>query len=212
MFLDTTALIRQMKVTYNGNGITFANFQDGLAINAAVWVAWIHNKYVPNIIKAAVMELSGTLPEEGRMFSVSKQNPNPQYRIDNETVLNALDRVDNSDKPLIVTPVCLFENVDVRLLQDLPNALDSKLLAANKDRLKQPFHGQLHGVNQTYFSIVDKKKVDYDIESEPTGPCYYTAVQNGVCWYNEICKFMIMPITSKRKDLMDTLASVKFKE
>jgi hypothetical protein len=202
MFLDENSLIRQMKVAYSSGGITFANLKSGLVINASVWTTWLDNKYVSNRIKAAVMELSGILPEDGRMFSVNKSNPNPQFRIDNEIVFSILDRADHCNKPLKVTQICLLENFNVRLLQDSSNV--------NMKRSDKPFYGQLHGVNEVFFEMVNKKQVNYDIESEPTGPSYNNSVQSGVFWTNETCKFMIMPAVSKFKDVLVALSVVKF--
>ena len=191
MFLNSAALIKQMRVAYSGNGITFADKEDGLVINASVWFVWIHNSHVSNKIKAVVMELAGVLPERGSIFTVSKQNPTPQYRIDGDTNSWILGVISNCKEPLKVTPVCLFEDKEVRLLQD------TRLC-------------QMHGINNLFFNIIDKTQVDLEIESEPIGPGYYKQVKTGICWYNEICKFMIMPFYSKRKEVLESLSTVKF--
>lgn len=192
MFLHTGRFVKQMKEAWKNHYLDIGNINDGLLISSGLWIVWIGNHHVSNKIKAAVMLLSGTLPKPGELFRVEKDKADPQYRIIDDFYLKYISRSDLYLK-LIVTPILLTENYDIRMVQ-------------GPDR-------QVYGIKQEYLDMVDKEAIDFDAgESTPTGPCLGGNVNNGIYWYNDFGIVMICPVRTKKIEIPAVLSLLQFKE
>jgi len=192
MFLNLSKFTSLVKSAYKAK-ITFGNINGGLAIVSGHWGVWLENDYVPNKIKAIVMELAGELPNPGMIFEVSKTNPDPQI-VDRYAVIGDLfESVENADQKMVVTPIVLKTHREIRLLQMNHNGK------------------AMIGIPEEQFQIINKYMIDPDVEGEPTGPCCST-FQSPIYWHNSICTFVIMPIDIKSmdQDILNALADIDF--
>jgi hypothetical protein len=181
-----------MKEAWKDHYLDIGNIHDGLLISSGFWVVWIENRHVSNEIKAAVMLLSGTLPKPDEMFRVEKDKADPQYRIVDDLLYQYISRGDLYSK-LIITPVLLTENHDIRMIQG-PNR-------------------QIYGINQEFLDMIDPGEVDFDAgESTPTGPCFGRDINSGIYWYNDFGIVMILPIKTKKTEIPAVLSLLEFKE
>jgi len=208
MFINQNQFVKMVKSAYKSE-LTVANFDGGLYVGAGHWCCWMKNEHVPNKIKAVVVELSGVLPNNNQMFVVSKEKPENQYSFDIDNARNLIHRTSIANSSLRVTPLKMDRY-------------------SNEYRLLQGVHGVIHEVNEEYFLMIDKTNIDYNIESEPTGPAYYQRDQDnevldeeaevfslglriaanlGICWSNEICKILIFPLAFKEETLIHQMLS-----
>lgn len=193
MFLNVSNFTKLMKQAYKNGRLDVGDINDGLFLCSGFWVVWIDGRRVPNKIKAMVMELTGTLPEIGQLFVVSKDYPTPQGKLWEATYRDLLERKGLVDSKLIVTPLELFEHGSITLLQSLS--------------------GNVTGIKTEFLGMIDAQAIDYDSgESMPTGPCYYKFPSLGIYWYNDFGTAIVMPTFSKREALMDVLEYIQFKE
>lgn len=181
MFIDEKKMGTQMKKAYKDK-LIIGDIEEGLVISNAHWLLWIDNDYVSNKVKALVVEYAGLMPGYGQVFSVSKAEPNPQFMIDVDYIINIIQGHKNAYDNYMVTPILLSGHKDIRLLQH------------NKSK-------EIYAIDQECLSLVDKSKIDYEIESEPLGPCSRTSTGNEFYWYNGICIYYVLPIGLKDNDV-----------
>lgn len=192
MFLHLGRFTKQVKEAFKSYCLDIGNINDGLLIYSGFWLVWIKNQYVSNEIKAVVMLLSGTLPKPGEMYTVEKDNEDPQYKIIDDSFYRLITRNDLHNK-LIITPIQLTENYDIRLIQ-------------GPDR-------RIHGIRQEFLDMIDKEVVDFDGgEGIPTGPCFGRTITQGVYWYNNFGIVVILPIATKKVEIPAVLSLLQFKE
>lgn len=191
MFLDISKFTGMMKQAYKNSGLTIGYLNEGIVITSGYWVVWLRDEQMPNKIKAMIVELCGFVPDQQMMFYISKDNPNPQYKIETtDKVLDMLESYRDAENKLHITPVLLLEGIDVRLLQ-----------TSTRD---------LVGVNEAYFGIIDPTNVDYGQESMPTGPCFKSSPNSGIYWHNENCIVILLPARIKGDNIAEALRVVNF--
>lgn len=193
MFISAKALTKQIKDQYKTN-LRIGYLQDGLVIIGGEWAVWMDYEYVPNKIKGAIVELAGGLPSKGKLFSLSKSNPDPQYEIISPDIEELFSGIDDADNKLNLSPIILDAHEPMRLMQTL-------------DPLQRIVEVRLR-----YLDLVDLSELDYDIEGEPTGPCYAEDPYGKIYWYNDIAKLFVMPYGKRDNPLFSILSEVKFDE
>ena len=82
MFINSSQLKKLMKRDYKDVKLTIGNIDSGYSIIGSAWAVHIMHDGMPNIVKSLIIELAGILPAEGEIFTISKENPMPQYEID----------------------------------------------------------------------------------------------------------------------------------
>ncbi len=85
MFLNKTQFKKWVKDAFKGGGLTVGRVYGGLVICGGTWTIWTEEGYVPNWVKATVMEYAGELPKAGYVFKAKKDNP-VQYEIARERI------------------------------------------------------------------------------------------------------------------------------
>ena len=110
MFLNTNKFKKMLKTAYKGTGFTIGSIDEcGVFIQTSTWSVWFERITMPNRIKAAIVEFSGTIPENGEIFKVREGEPN-QMEMD----ITAKPRYDinamwmNAKRPLKKLPI-LFD-------------------------------------------------------------------------------------------------------
>jgi len=192
MFLNISKFTSLVKKAYKTR-LTIGDIDNGLLIMAPRWGVWIRTEFVPNKIKAIVMELAGELPEYGEVFEISKANPDPQI-VEGQSLRSVLEAAGKADESLTVTSLVL-------------NTLDRDV------RLLQHKNSILTGIPEEQFQMINKYAIDYDIEGEPTGPC---CIDYGglIYWYNSIGIVFMQSANIKVADrtILKALEQVDFKK
>ena len=85
-----------IKEAYNTVGLTVANDGDGMILVGHCWIIWMKDGMIPKKLKAAVIELTGDLPEAGEVFRAQKGAGN-QYEIPREDVLELRNGMKNGE-------------------------------------------------------------------------------------------------------------------
>ncbi len=173
MFISTSQLSKLMKEAYRGRGIRIGNLEEGLVIIGSSWGLWIDENYIPNKVKAIVMELAGTLPAEESVFKVSKGEAVPQYELtlDNYYYINRMEQI--SKESASRTGVYL----DLKYCE-------YELLQVNHT-------GKIAMISRKLTELIDPGEIDYNVENEPSGPC--TGLSSGMFfWKNATCTLMLL--------------------
>lgn len=118
MFLNKTRFKKWMKNAYQNEGLTAGMIYGGLVLSGAGWIAWTEKGYIPNWVKAAVIELVGELPKEETVFKAQK-NELLQYEIGENPIYDLPLRFLEASVPFWVTPVTYQSGYNTyRLLQN----------------------------------------------------------------------------------------------
>lgn len=191
MFISTNALSKMIKDQYKTN-LRVGYLQDGLVIIGGEWAVWMDYEYVPNKIKGTIVELAGGLPGKDKLFSLSKEYPEPQHEIVTPDIIELFSEINIADNKLNISPIILDTYDSMRLLQ-------------TQDPLQN-----IVEVREKYLMLVDLSEVDLDIEGQPTGPCYAEDPYGKIYWYNDIGMLYVMPSKKRENPLFSILSEVKF--
>lgn len=191
MFISTSVLKKHMKKAYDTGFLHIGNKEEGLLISTDRIAVWIDSEYIPNKVKALVMEFAGTMPDTDAVFKVSKAEPTPQYVLDQDYFY--LRNMWNNYK----TP-CTRTKVHIDLCE-------SHEVFQNNKSMK------LSIVRDDCLDIIDIGEIDYDYENLPTGPS--TMLGGQFMWSNATCKLLItaskMP---EDNEVLKSLQLINFKE
>lgn len=73
MFINEKILIRLMKKAQKGTGVYIGRWNGWYVISGSYWIARIAAGCLPRPIAAAMVELSGSIPEEGEAWTADKE-------------------------------------------------------------------------------------------------------------------------------------------
>jgi hypothetical protein len=163
MFLNKTLFKKFMKASFRREGLKVGMLSGGLVIAGNAWCIWTEEGYVPNWLKAAIVELAGTLPEQEQIFKVKKDEP-IQYEIPDENY-DLPERFRENRTVYKVTPIVITGSYyDIRLLQ---NNLTTEMIHVPEDFIK----------------VVDLSELEG--ENAPAGPCAYDRSAPMLIYKNE---------------------------
>lgn len=164
MFLNKTMLKKWIKNAFNHGGLTVGYIYDGLVISGSTWVVWTDEGFIPNWVKAAVMEYTGELPKLGCVFKAEKDSP-IQYEISENAFLNLPERFMEAKIPFTVTPVIYAANWNsYRMMQCRQT---NSLIAVSED----------------LYGVIDLKELED--ESVPMGPASRNEQGEILIWKNQ---------------------------
>ena len=191
MFISTKVLTKLIKDSFKVR-LRVGCIDGGILIVGNEWAVWIDYEYVPNKVKGIIVELAGGLPDKNKLFAVCKEYPNPQYEIITPDITTLFNDMEHAVNSLSISPITLKGSV--RLLQ-------------TQDSLQN-----IVEVREKLLDLVDLSELDYDIEGEPTGPCYASDPYGSIYWYNDVGKLLIMSQGKRDNPLFSVLSEVKFDE
>ena len=197
MFLNTNKFKKMLKTAYKGTGFTIGSIDEcGVFIQTSTWSVWFERITMPNRIKAAIVEFSGTIPENGEIFKVREGEPN-QMEMD----ITAKPRYDIK---------AMWMNAK-RPLKKLPILFDFRYIVA---QTYQDAKRNIVIVNHAIEDILKKSEMD-EMEDSVMGPCTYQ-IDNGKVFYaTDRCVFAMEPICISEGDLYEAkqaLETVNFSE
>lgn len=194
MFLNTNRFSKLTKEAYKFR-LMIAEIENHTVISSSKWLVSIENEFVPNKVKALIMELAGCLPEPNKVYKIDKSLNAPED-VTNQYLIPMTQLIENADKAdikFIPTPIINDKYPPIRLLQ---NAKTAQIVAVPED----------------YYQMVDKNCINYEIEGEPTGPCSTADNKAPFYWYNSIGLIIIAPAKFADTGISEALATVDFNE
>lgn len=72
MFIKSAGFKRLINEAYNNNGLRIGDDGNGIYICGGYWTIWVRKGYIPKKELAAIIELTGEMPEEGKGFMSTK--------------------------------------------------------------------------------------------------------------------------------------------
>lgn len=202
MFLNKTIFKKWIKTAYNSNGLKVGRVFDGFVLASDRWILWADEQYMPNWIKASVMEHVGHLPQDGMIFRATKNEPVQMIIEDN--FLNLPKEFLNATVPFTVTPVvCGSKYDEYRILQ---NKQTHNTIILSEDLYKVIDLSNL-GVAEQY--------PDGFGENPPMGPCAKNNAAEIVYWKNEYSALALCTVKtgdSKTQEIMKILSGIDFME
>lgn len=163
MFLAITELKKLMKSAYKGAGLVAGNLENGLIMTNAsgTWGVRVEEEFIPNKLKAALIELTGALPAEEEIYNY--QSDVIQTEID-------LGRFDFRER--------WKQAKD--FVTDTPFILRSKWEEFSLMQINSSM--ELCAVSRIFTDMVSAKDLDHKHECMPGRPAYSQGI---LYWKNE---------------------------
>lgn len=152
MFLHMPTFKKLLKSAFRREYLRVGNLDGGLLVHGGTFAVWFRNDMIPNKVKAAVMELAGELPEEGKIFKAT--GIGNQYEIPENSEWDIHRGLKEADRRYVVTPVVLNDSRydTFRFLQ-------------------QAGAGPIRAIKEDFISLIDLAEIDYNHgEDTPAGP------------------------------------------
>lgn len=151
MFIDNTKFKKAVKAAYSGFGLRIEHFEGGfLSINGNAFILEIDEADLTKKCKAAIIELTGEIPEEGTGYIYRKGEEKEEVEIEQETEGNMMGMYANGT-----------EAEDTRLMLQRHSTCYSILQTVGK---REP-----HMIRRDIQTMVDGTKVDEDAGELPPG-------------------------------------------
>lgn len=192
MFLNKTLLKKMIKHSFQWEGLTVGRIYGGLVVAGGTWITWTKDGYVPNWLKAAVMEFTGELPQQECAFRAKKDEP-LQYEIADNSLYDLPEVFLKSRFAFTVTPVVVTgKYVETRILQ--------------QDRTMGTI-----GVNEEFCKVIDLRELEG--ENAPAGPSSTGAEGHMLIYKNEHSAYAFFPkdgANDVTRKVMERIGSINF--
>lgn len=163
MFLNITEFKKFLKSAYKGSGLIVGSIDEHLVLmNASgTWGVQITDGFIPNKLKAAMVELIGDLPEEGEVANYQPEG------IQNEMDLSRFN---------------FYEKW--KQARDYAAQTPFILRYAHAEYILMQIHStmELCPINRTFTDLISIKDLDHAVESMPGRPCY---LDGTLYWKND---------------------------
>lgn len=194
MFLNKTLLKKMIKQSFKWGGLTVGSIYGGFVVAGGTWIVWAKDGYVPNWLKATVMEFTGELPQLECAFRAKKDEP-LQYEIADNTFYDLPGLFHKSRFVFSVTPVVVKGKHDeIRILQ-------------------QNHTMKTIGVNEELYRAIDLSELGD--ENAPAGPSSPGAEGSILIYKNEYSAYAFMPLDGTNdvtRKVMEHIGSIDFSE
>lgn len=194
MFLNKTLLKKAIKSSFRWEGLTVGRIYGGLVVAGGTWVTWTEDGYVPNWLKAAVMEFTGELPQKECAFRAKKDEP-IQYEIADNSFYDLPDLFRRSRIAYTITPMVVNGRFgEIRILQ-------------------QSSTMRMLGIHEKFYEMIDLNELGE--ENAPTGPSSMNAEGCLLIYKNEHSAYAFYPIDGARDvvwKIMEHVDSINFSE
>lgn len=177
MFTTSQGFKRLINEAYKGIGLRIGNDGAGYCITGGYWAIWIRHGEIPKKELAAIIELTGELPEKGEGFKATKDGN--QYEFQWSDICDTMKNAEECDDKMEITPLTL------------------KYITGEQARILQhKVNGIIVLINEKFLDMIDNTAVKYqEGETQSEGP-YIHGKYPGVFWKNNVMALYVMP----RKD------------
>lgn len=181
MIFNKSVFKKMLKTAYKGRGLLVAKQEERFILAGGYWVITIDEDYFPNSAKAALVELTGRLPEHGDCFrSTSGGNQiemMPQYALIDELREDLVKKT----KPFEITKV-LAEGIMSGLVRYV-----------KRGNVVVP-------INEMALSLIDITAVEDGESSHMEGPFAVSDEANELLWYTETCSLAVMRLEMEKEE------------
>lgn len=172
MFIKTQGFKKLIQEAYKGPGLKVGRDELGIYIAGSYWVMQIKEGGIPKKELAAVIELTGELPDKGSGFNATKTGN--QYELQNNPIYRVLENAEECKEKLEVTKLI----VETR---------------GKKGRILQSgLTGEITVVNEQFIDMIDASYMDYENgEAYLSGPM--VGKHYGVFWSSNSMAMHVLP-------------------
>ena len=192
MFLNKTMLKKMIKHSFRWEGLTVGCIYGGLVVAGGTWTTWTKDGYVPNWLKAAVMEFTGELPQQECVFRAKKDEP-LQYEVADNSFYDLPGLFLKSHFAFTVTPVVVKGKY-----------METRILQQNQTM-------KTIGVKEEFCKVIDLGELGN--ENAPAGPSS-TGTEGRILIYKNECSayaFLSLDGTENvARKIMDQIDSIDF--
>ena len=184
MFLKKTVLKRLMKEAYK-HGLRVAATEERYYLCGGYWEMDILKKHMPKEILAAVLELTGWIPETGESYCATKEG--------NQVDINRKEVSVDAEEEIAVTDLTIDRNgISQRILQD-------------------ECRGNILLIHDRLIDIVDNTEIEGKKgECTAEGPFYRA---NDILYENNVMRWHVCARKDERKDsLLKELSKINLME
>ena len=195
MFVRLRDFKRLIKEAYTGAGLYVARRGDQLLFGGSYWAIATIKESLDKKALAAVIELTGEMPEDGGAFKATKEAN--QYEI-NEVhwnLIDATEQYEDEEEKLTVTRLVLNKH---------PYGQTMRILQAED--------GRVDVLGEGFIQAIDPLSMNTDYEYEIEGPFINHHFPKRVYWKSEattLTAFLYDRDDMKEKDLLDYLQNTK---
>lgn len=189
MFIKSAGFKRLIKEAYNNGGLKIENDGHGINICGAYWRMWIRKGYIPKKELAAIIELTGEIPEKGAGFTSTKSGN--QYEIQEDVLVDVRGIAEACERCVNVTTLSVNTQTGVaeRVLQ-------------------APDTNRIYLINEKFIEMLDNTRIRHsDGEIEAEGPLL--GPLGGVFWKNNMMVLHVLCRESKEKELVAYLEGIR---
>lgn len=174
MFIKPNALKKLMKEAFKGGGLRVAKMEGRLYLAGSYWAVECQMDRVQWSILAALIEMTGQIPEEGEKYRAEPGGN--QY----EEFLETKIQKDEAAEELVMTDLVIMEKygIPVRILQN-------------------PCTGAIELVQNRIADMIDDEEAAKNQEENPDGPMLS---RGGLLWENETGALLVGRCELKNKD------------
>lgn len=192
MFINPSALKKQIKRVYNTVGVRFGYQDGGVVVIAGYWIAWFDSRNIPNNIRAVITEFLGFVPYEPGLFYVSKDKPMAQVELEDDKY-NIQSHIKFGFKRSTDTKVCIDRGIaKYRVFQNDDN---KSLICMNEELL----------------SLYDLDQIDFD-NGETSPEEHLVTFTNELFYYNSTCKLLLLRTKLAECEVLRQLELIDFEE
>jgi hypothetical protein len=193
MFLHTPTLKKLFKKAYGSTGLMVANFDGQIYVAGGYWAISLDVQYLPNRVKAAIIEHCGELPERDQVFKATKEEI--QYGIPLSSIYDLRKDFKNAKTTLSKTPVVIEKSwFSCRLYQ-----VDST--------------HEFKAVSKELLSMIDIREMEQEFENMPSGPSCRGEHSDIVYWQNATCTLALCTFrldAEQEIEILNTLKQIDF--
>lgn len=128
MFIKTAGFKKMIKEAYTREGLRVINNGDTYTLASGWWAMEIEAGFFPKKEKAAVIELTGELPEKGLGFWATKEGN--QYEIVENSFFEVMEAARETEKRLNMTK--LWMQCESRIVRVLQNPVTNGIVLINQ--------------------------------------------------------------------------------
>lgn len=188
MFIKSAGFKKLIKEAYNDNALRIGDDGTGIYICGGYWAIWVRKGYIPKKELAAIIELTGEMPEEGKGFRSSKGGN--QYEILESVFFDVMGNAKNCERYANVTTLLI--NTQTRVLERV---------------IQDPANNKVYVINEKFIEMLDNTCINYNVgEMEAEGPLL--GPLEGVFWKNNTMALHVLCREEKQKELIQHLEKV----
>lgn len=163
MFLNITEFKKFLKAAYKGSGLIVGILDGNLVLtkNERTWGVQVEGEYIPNKLKAALVELIGDLPKEGEVLNYTQDGAQTEMDLGD---FNFYDMWMRASDYAANTPFVLKSDYGEYALMQVHSTME------------------MRPIRRSFLNIISAKDLDYSVEEMPGRPSY----RNGTLyWKND---------------------------